>query len=211
MDTIMVQSNKPANPRSTELIVGRRLKEIRSKRSLSLRALATSSGLNVNTLSLIENGKISPSVGTLQQLALALDVPIHTFFESAEPAKKSVVFTPVGQEGQAAFNNILMENLAKDLIGKAVQPFKVTLKPGTGSGGKMIVHTGYEFVYCLLGSIRYEIEKEVYDLKPGDSLVFEARLPHCWENAREDTTQILLIFLPIDQPDEAGRRHFQSN
>jgi hypothetical protein len=37
--------------------------------NLTIRALASQSGLAVNTLSLIENGKTSPSVSTLQQLA----------------------------------------------------------------------------------------------------------------------------------------------
>lgn len=73
----------PANPTSqpaTEVLVGRRLRDLRTKRGFSLRVLADRSGLNVNTLSLVENGKSSPSVSTLQQLATALEVPIMAFF-----------------------------------------------------------------------------------------------------------------------------------
>ena len=47
---------------SADLLVGQRLKDLRTKNGFSLRALADSSGLNINTLSLIENGKSSPSV-----------------------------------------------------------------------------------------------------------------------------------------------------
>jgi DNA-binding XRE family transcriptional regulator len=57
--------------------VGRGLRTLRTGRGLSIRALAEKSGLNVNTLSLIENGKTSPSVHTLQQLAQALEMPIN--------------------------------------------------------------------------------------------------------------------------------------
>jgi len=67
---------------SAELQVGHRVRELRTRHGLSLRALADRSGLNINTLSLIENGKSSPSVSTLQQLAQALDVHISTFFET---------------------------------------------------------------------------------------------------------------------------------
>ena len=169
--------------------------------------MADRSGLNVNTLSLVENGKSSPSVSTLQQLALALDVPISAFFES-EPVEKRVVFTPADQRPQAAFGSTQMQNLGKDLAGNVVQPFVVTLKPGMGSGDQMIVHTGYEFVYCLSGSIHYQIEQDEYYLKAGDSLVFEAHLPHCWENKGEDTAQILLILYPSDEREEPGGRHF---
>jgi transcriptional regulator with XRE-family HTH domain/predicted Fe-Mo cluster-binding NifX family protein/mannose-6-phosphate isomerase-like protein (cupin superfamily) len=190
-----------------EVLVGRKLRELRTRKGLSLRALADRSGLNVNTLSLVENGKSSPSVSTLQQLALALDVPIATFFES-EPIEKRIVFTPADQRPQAAFGSTQMQNLGKDLAGSIVQPFAVTLKPGTGSGDRMIVHTGHEFVYCLTGSIRYQIGEIGYILKPGDSLVFEAHLPHCWENNGEDTAQIILILYPSDEREEPGGRHF---
>ena len=68
-----------------EISVGSRLRELRNERSLSIRALAERSGLNVNTFSLIENGKTSPSVSTLQQIAAALEVPITAFFETNAP------------------------------------------------------------------------------------------------------------------------------
>ncbi|MCD4673580.1 MAG: helix-turn-helix domain-containing protein, partial [Anaerolineaceae bacterium] len=64
-----------------EVLVGRKLRELRTQQGLSLRALAERSGLNVNTLSLLENGKSSPSLSTLHQLALTLNVPIALFFE----------------------------------------------------------------------------------------------------------------------------------
>jgi transcriptional regulator with XRE-family HTH domain/predicted Fe-Mo cluster-binding NifX family protein len=196
------QENTPA-----EVLVGRKLRELRNKRGLSLRALAERSGLNFNTLSLVENGKSSPSVGTLQQLALALEVPISTFFES-DPVEKRVVCTPADQRPQASFGSTLIQNLGRDLAGSAVQHFIVTLKPGMGSGEREIVHTGHEFVFCLGGSIHYQIEGSEYPLRPGDSLVFESHLPHRWENKGADTAQILLIIYPSDQHEDPGGRHF---
>ena len=195
------------NDHPAEIVVGQRLKELRTRSGFSLRALADRSGLNINTLSLIENGKSSPSVSTLQQLALALDVPITSFFESA-PAKKHVVFTPVDQRPQAVIGKTQMQNLGKDLTGNTVQPFAVVLEPGMGSGDRMIIHTGYEFVYCLEGSIQYQIEQEEYLLNPGDSLVFEAHLPHCWENKGKVTAKILLVLNPSDEREEPGGHHF---
>jgi transcriptional regulator with XRE-family HTH domain/predicted Fe-Mo cluster-binding NifX family protein len=207
MKPTAIDSAKPDNLISAEMLVGHRLRELRTRLGFSLRVLANRSGLNVNTLSLVENGKSSPSVSTLQRLALALKVPISSFFES-DLTNKHVVFTPVNQRPQATFGSTKMQNLAKDLAGSTVQSFVVALQPGMGSGDQMIVHTGHEFVYCLSGSIQYQIEQEEYDLKPGDSLVFEAQLPHCWENKGDDTAQILLILYPTDEREESGGRHF---
>ena len=76
--------------------VGSRLRMLRAGASLSIRALAEMSELNVNTLSLIENGKTSPSVSTLQQLAGALGVPVTEFFVT-EQGNKTVVHQRSGQ------------------------------------------------------------------------------------------------------------------
>jgi transcriptional regulator with XRE-family HTH domain/predicted Fe-Mo cluster-binding NifX family protein len=199
--------NAQKDPLPAEELVGLRLRELRTRRGFSLRALADRSGLNVNTLSLIENGRTSPSVGTLQQLALALRVPLADFFESQPPARK-VVFTPADRRPESSFGSTRMQNLGQDLAGSAVQPFVVTLNPGMGSGERTILHSGYEFVFCLEGSVHYRIDGEDYTLHSGDGLVFEAHLPHCWENTGQEVAQILLIFYPSDAREEPGGRHF---
>ena len=190
-----------------EMIVGMKIRGMRNKKGFSLRILAERSGLNINTLSLIENGKTSPSVGTLQQLAKALEVNMTAFFES-EPVSKQVVFTNHNHRPEATFSNAHMQNLGKDLAGNAVQPFVVTLEPNAGSGERMIVHTGHEFVYCLSGCVLYKIDEAEFSLEPGDSLVFEAHIPHQWKNINETESKILLILYPADQYEEPGGRHF---
>lgn len=202
----MSESNTPTEW-PAEVWVGFKLNQIRNQQGLSLRSLASLSGLNINTLSLIENGKSSPSVSTLQQLARALNVPISAFFES-EPAANRVVFTRHHQRPSAIFNHTQLENLGKDLAGNTVQPFVVTLAPGSDSGERMIVHTGHEFVYCLSGSVLYTIDEKVYPLEAGDSVVFESHLPHCWKNNRNAESQIILVIVPADQHEEPGGRHF---
>jgi len=189
--------------------VGEKVREFRAQRNLGLRDLAKKSGISTNALCLIENGKSSPTVATLQRLAHGLEVPISAFF-ACEPVQKQIVYTPAGQRPLAEFQSTLMENLGKDLAGNVVQPFVVKLPPNAGSGPQMIVHTGHEFVFCLAGCIRYRIDKEDYLLRPGDSLVFESHLPHRWENPSEDDAEMILVIFPGDQLDEPGGHHFES-
>jgi transcriptional regulator with XRE-family HTH domain len=98
--------------------VGVRLRIMRAGASLSIRALADKSGLNVNTLSLIENGKTSPSVSTLQQLASALGVPVTEFFVTAQE-NKTVVHQRSGQRPRAAFAHGVMEDLGCPVSGQS--------------------------------------------------------------------------------------------
>jgi transcriptional regulator with XRE-family HTH domain len=187
--------------------VGRRLRELRAEREMSLRALAERSGLNVNTLSLIENNKISPSVGTLQQIATALEMPIVSFFETGTQAN-TVAYIKVDLRPRATFAHGMLEDLGAGMTHRAVEPFVVTLEPYAGSGSHPIVHTGFEFVFCLQGEIAYQIEEQTYALEAGDSLLFESHLPHQWHNPTGQQAQAILVLYPTDARDRPTERHF---
>jgi transcriptional regulator with XRE-family HTH domain len=188
--------------------VGQKVRELRSTRNLGVRDLAKRSGISANTLCLIESGKSSPTVSTLQRLARGLQVPITAFFDT-EPEEKQVVFTQGDRRPQAAFHSALLESLGKDLAGSAVQPFVVSLPPGMGSGPEMIIHPGHEFVYCLSGTIDYKIDRTNYQLRPGDSLVFASFIPHRWENLSEEASQMILVLVPADQHEDPLSHHLE--
>lgn len=190
-----------------EARVGKRLRELRQQKNLSVRALAALSGLAINTLSMIENGRTSPSVSTLQILARTLDLPIAAFFEQ-EIIKKKLVHVQSQQRPAVMVDTTRLEHLGKDLSRNAVQPFIVTLEPGSGSGHSMIVHTGHEFVYCLSGQVQYAIEGETYLLKAGDSIVFESHLPHHWENTGTEPARVIIVLIPAEFRDAPSERHF---
>jgi len=187
--------------------VGRRLHELRAERDLSIRALAEKSGLAINTLSLIENNKTSPSVSTLQQVAAALDVPIMAFFETDTPPAR-IVYTKAGSRPGADFAHGTLADLGVGMADRVVQPFIIKLEPNRGSGANPIVHTGHEFVYCLQGRIVYTIEDRTYLLEPGDSLLFESHLPHRWENVDAEPAQAILILCTSDERDRPTEHHF---
>ncbi|NTV62084.1 MAG: cupin domain-containing protein [Oscillochloris sp.] len=175
--------------------VGGRLRSLREGRQLSIRALAEASGLAVNTLSLIENGKTSPSVSTLQQIAVALRLPITAFFEPEEPRSR-LIFLKASQQEVASFPHGTLSDLGAGMAQRGIEPLLITLDPGSGSGPQMIVHPGQEFVFCLEGRIRYTVDDQIYLLEPGDSLIFESTLPHSWQNTETRPARALLVLCP---------------
>jgi len=192
---------------TAKIDVGGSLRRLREEYGLTLRSLAERSGLAINTLSLIENGKSSPSVSTLQQLASALEVPITAFFESEAPSNQ-IAYIKADCRPRAAFDHGVLEDLGAGARIKTVEPFIVTLEPNAGSGPQDIVHTGYEFVYCLEGRIAYTIENHTYLLEPGDSLLFESHLPHRWQNLSQTGSRSILVLYPTDERDTPTERHF---
>ncbi|MBL8095609.1 MAG: cupin domain-containing protein [Anaerolineales bacterium] len=197
----------PPGSREPEANVGQRLRALRLERHLTLRELADHSGLGLNTLSLIEHGRTSPSVSTLQQLAGALTVPITVFFEVDAP-RRAVVVSQADQRARVSFAQGALEDLGAGISDPAVNPFLLKLDPGAESGPCTIVHTGQEFVYCLSGALLYTVAGQSYHLDPGDSLLFEAHLPHCWANALPDQPSLaILVLAPQDHRDRPVERH----
>jgi hypothetical protein len=54
----------------------------------------------------------------------------------------------------------------------------------------------------------YRIEDQSYVLEPGDSLLFESYLPHCWHNDEAQPAQAILVLYPTDARDQPAERHF---
>ncbi len=176
--------------------VGKRVRELRESRGLSLRTLAEMSDISVNAISLIERGQSSPTVSTLHRLAAALGVSIVDFFGPEDHAR--VVFVRADRRGKTQTPGGLIENLGIGLAGQRIQPFLVTLEPGAGSGAEPITHSGQEFVYGLSGQVVYTVSGASYSLGEGDALLFEASLPHYWCNPNRSAARILLVLEAIE-------------
>lgn len=189
--------------------VGGRLREMREERRVSMRGLAAKSGLSANALSMIERGKTSPSVSTLYKLADAMGVDITAFF--GEPVERqTVVFVSADERARVPFQRGLWEGLGGEKFVGKVLPFVLTLESGGGSGHHTMVHTGHEFVLCLRGELEYQVEKEVYKLRPGDSLIFAARLQHKWRNSGGTVTTALIVLSGFSDADRGLAAHHKS-
>jgi transcriptional regulator with XRE-family HTH domain len=173
--------------------VGSQLRALRQQRGLSLRTLAGLCDLSPNTISLIERGISSPSVSTLHRLATALRVPITAFFERQDD-KVEMVLLRAGERARSGSASVLLESLGTGLEAQTLEPFVVTLNPGAGSGRESIVHVGHELVYCLQGEVEYQVGDRLCVLGEGDSLLFEAKLPHRWHNPADEPSVFLLVF-----------------
>jgi transcriptional regulator with XRE-family HTH domain len=182
--------------------VASRLRELREGQGISMRTLATRSGLSANALSMIERGKTSPSVSTLYKLADALGVSITAFF-GEESDKKQVVFLKSDERARMSFTRGVFEALGGENFVGRVEPFMLTLESGATCGPHSIVHSGHEFVFCLRGELDYFVEKDLFHLEAGDSLLFASKLRHRWRNPSGRVTNALIIisgFAEGEQP-----------
>lgn len=188
--------------------VGTRLRELREMRGISMRALATKSGLSANALSMIERGKTSPSVSTLYKLADALGVSITTFF-GTEDEKQQIIFMKGDERTRIPFSRGVFEGLGGEKFSGRVEPFVLTLESGANSGPHSMTHTGHELVFCLRGELEYAVEKKIFLMSPGDSLLFAAQLRHKWKNPGRTVANALVVLSGFAEGEEPHAMHWK--
>jgi len=197
-------SGAPPEPeRTLERAIGKKLRELRTRFHLSLADLARAASISSGMLSKIENGQISPSLATLQALALALNVPITTLFSTFEEkrdcsfvaAGKGVVIERSGTKVGHVYQ-LLGHALGGDL---RVEPYLITLREGAAAYTGFH-HAGVEFIFMLSGQVLYRHADQVYHLKPGDSLLFDSASLHGPESLIEQPmTYLSIIMYPANQ------------
>jgi transcriptional regulator with XRE-family HTH domain len=185
--------------------IGARIRLLRQKQRLSIRTLAAKCGISANTLSLIENEHTSPSVNTLQLLANGLGLPLVAFFED-EKGEPALVYQRQGHRPTVGFANGSLAKLGEGLPPLGAEPILILLDPGQMEG-RDISHVGREFLFCLAGSMICTIAGQPYPLTSGDSLLFDASVPHHWQNPHAEPCQLLVLFCQMDTRDQPAERH----
>jgi transcriptional regulator with XRE-family HTH domain len=188
--------------------IGDRLRELREARNISMRTLATKSGLSANALSMNERGKASPSVSTLYKLADALGVSITTFFGS-DAARQQVVFLKAEGRTRLSFTRGVFEGLGGEQFAGRVEPFMLTLENSANSGPRTMSHSGHEFVFCLRGELEYQVERQIFHLDAGDSLLFGAHLKHKWRNPGRNVATAIIIISGFEDGEELHAMHWK--
>lgn len=164
-----------------EVSIGREVREFRRKLNMTVAELARLADLSAGMLSKIENGMTSPSLATLQSLSRALHVPVTAFFRKYEE-ERNATFVRAGQgltierRGTRAGHQyqLLGHTLRKSI---SVEPYMITLT-AESDVFPLFQHEGVEFIYMLEGEVSYRHGDKTYRLTPGDSLFFDADVPH---------------------------------
>lgn len=171
--------------------IGGQLRQLRTKRGLSLAQVARAVGISVGFLSAMERSQMSGSVGTLRKLARFYKTNILEFFDAKGGSGRQV--RPSERKVLQAGPGVRMELLAWG--NTVMEPHLFRIAPESGSG-ESYTHEGEEFLYVLRGELAITLESEEYRLKPGDSFYFESATPHRWKNPGRNETWLLWVNTP---------------
>jgi transcriptional regulator with XRE-family HTH domain len=188
---------KPANGSAitADGAVGARVKSLREAMDLSLRDLAERSGVSAPMLSQVERGDTSPTLAIAEKIASGLDLTLSQLLRLDED--RHVVVVRAGRGRTRRRRGHKLEELTPPLPGLRADVSVHTLSPGaaTGAADDPPVHEpgSRETAVVVEGTAELFIDGQRHELTRGDSVTFDADLPHHFENNGEADARLIAV------------------
>ena len=178
--------------------VGKTLRRLRRENGWTLSTVSTKTGVAVSTLSKIENNQTSPNYDVLVRLCEGLALNLAEFFQGGTfstfaHGSRTVNRLGDGLRYETPFGERLV--LSGELSRKALEPSLLYLPKETAEPAVVTIHshTGEEFLYVVSGAVKFYMEPyTAIVLKEGESVHFDAQMPHGWI-AVGDTDAVSLV------------------
>ncbi len=175
--------------------VSGRLRNLRLGRKMSQRLLARRSGISNATISLIESGKMNPSVAVLKSILDGLKMDLAAFFAEATSDPEPLVYRSqelleIGQ-GKISFRQVGRSN-----EGRSIQILHERYAPGADTGKVSLHHAGEEGGVVIRGELELIVDGERHVLGPGDAYYFKSSRPHRARNSGTEECEIVSACSP---------------
>jgi XRE family transcriptional regulator, regulator of sulfur utilization len=175
--------------------LGERIRALREGMDLSLRGLATRSGVSAPMLSQVERGETSPTLAVAEKIAAGLELSLSQLLRLDE-GSHLVVVRPADRRRRRRGGH-RVEELTPPLPGQRAEVSLHTLEPGaaTGGPGDPPIHEpgSRETIFVSSGHVKLVLDGESHELTEGDAVTFDADLPHRFTNPGEEPAELLAV------------------
>ncbi|HEY3403622.1 MAG TPA: XRE family transcriptional regulator [Ohtaekwangia sp.] len=177
--------------------IAQKIRSTRLEKNMTIQQLASRSNVSKGLLSKVENSRTIPSLPVFITIIQSLDISLKEFFHEMVliNGKDYLVvrkdqYTTMEREGRTGFNYQYI--LSQNITNCTMEAVLLTLEPG--AKGKPTTTDGYEFKYMLSGSCEYQFNNETVRLDEGDSIYFDASVPHLPVNKSRRKVMMLVIY-----------------
>jgi transcriptional regulator with XRE-family HTH domain len=182
---------------SSVIAVGDRVKALREAMGLSLRDLAERSGVSAPMLSQVERGETSPTLQVAARIATGLELRLSQLLRLDEDGAVTIVRAKERRQGPARVKGHRYEVLTPPLPGQRAELSRHTLAAGAATGGPgdppMHEPGARETALVEAGRVVLRCDGDAHELETGDTVTFDADLPHHFENPGPGEATLLAI------------------
>ncbi len=172
--------------------VGKRIKSVRTRKKMSLDQVANDTGCSIDYLKRVETGQEMPPVGTLLQIARALQIDSGFFLKEQSDTRKARAKAFAVRTADYAYTT-----LTPGAENKHIKAFRIQIDARMDHKGVGYQHEGEEFIYVLRGEVEIAVGEHINRLGPADALHFNSGIQHHMRNiGDEDAELIVVIYTP---------------
>ena len=178
--------------------LGERIRKIRKEKGLTLVEISKKTGIAQATLSRIETGTMMGTVESHEKVAEVLGLGLAELYSGVDRRYEEIAHLSKGTDRKVTQHgrHVQVELLTHESSKKKITPLLITLQ-GESQTQKEHSERGVEkFVYVLEGEVKLVVDKESYDLKSGETLYFDASLPHQILNEKSRAAKIFAAVSP---------------
>ena len=168
--------------------IGKKIKKTRLEEKISLKQMANETGCSIDYLKKLEAGKVIPPVGTLLQIARALQIDSGFLLKEQEADLKKRIKAYTKRTDNYAYTT-----LTPGAENKHLKAFRVTIDVLQNHKGVGYQHEGEEFIYVLSGKIEVIVGDHVNKLKKDDSLHFNSGIKHMLRNVGNKEAELIVV------------------
>lgn len=171
-----------------------RLKLLRKQKKWSLETLAEYTALTKSYLSKVERGLSVPSIAVAIKLARALEVDVEELF-SDQASPTQIAITRASDRtclGHADAGKPSVQSIASGAASKRMLPF-IVYPPPEFAVSAFKEHEGEELLFVHKGSIEVAFPTGTVELAAGDSLYFNALIPHKTRSIGPLQAEVLVV------------------
>jgi len=169
-----------------------RIKELREILEISSLDLAKDIEVPYDTYSKYEQGVLDIPISVLYTIAGRLGTDVTVLLTGEEARMDSAAVCRKGKGVQIErYPGYEFSSLAYNFKHRTMEPMLVTLD-SSKQPADQVSHSGQEFNYVTEGHVKVTIHKTEHLLHPGDSIYFDARLPHS-QCALDGTAKFITI------------------
>ena len=189
----------------TALPLGERLAAFRKLNALSLEEVASRAGITKSYLSKLERGLSSPTIATLVKLASALGTKSEQLINS-DATGGDIMLIKAGDRVPFSRSRervgYTYEAIAAQRADKAMMPFIMSPPAAFSDEQELVSHPGEELIFLITGTMEVVFKDEVVQMSAGDSLYFNASIPHRSRSTSPTPAQALVVL-----SDPTQKRH----
>ena len=180
------------------MYIGEKLHAIRKAKRISLTELSKTSGVQMATLSRIENQKMVGTLESHMQIAKALGIDVTELYQGLAHKNAIIDFghdknTEVFTHSDAASYEILTKNI----MNKKMMPTLVRIEEGGKTNKEQNTGGAEKFIFVLDGHVEININNQLFTLHKYNTLYFDASLPHHYRNSGKGVVKLICVGTPV--------------